>query len=170
MSIVESVTIRKAEASEIDEIVRMHLSLQEHLESSNSSIWKYTEDKKRSLKQQYIEHLVDENSLVLVADVDAKVVGFLFAAVSSRTEYVPSIVGSLSSIYVRRNYRRRGIGSRLIRGACGFFSSKKAEHIYVRYILGNNEGEGFWEYLGFKPILVTAGTLTSKIEDRIDSR
>ena len=40
----------------------------------------------------------------------------------------------------------------------------------MRYVLGNNEGEGFWEYFGFKPILVTAGTLASKIEDRIDSR
>lgn len=165
---VESVTIRKAEASELDEIVKMHLSLQEHLENSNSSIWKYTEDKKRLLKQQYTEHLVDESSLVLVAEGEAKVVGFLLATVSYRTDYVPNIVGSLSSIYVGRNYRRRGIGSRLIGKACRFFSLKKAEHIYVRYVLGNKEGAGFWEHLGFKPILVTAGTLTSKIEDRID--
>jgi ribosomal protein S18 acetylase RimI-like enzyme len=160
---VENVTIRKAKASELGEIVKMHLSLQEHLENSSSSIWKYTEDMKRLLRQQYTEHLVNENSLLLVAEVEANVVGFLLATVSSRTEYLPSIVGTLSSIYIGRNYRRRGIGSRMIREACEFFSSKKAEHIYVRYVLGNEEGEGFWEHLGFKQILVTGGALSREI-------
>jgi ribosomal protein S18 acetylase RimI-like enzyme len=126
---VESVSVRKAKASELDEIVRMHLSLQEHLEGSNSSIWRYTEDKKRSLKQQYAKHLQDENSLVLVVRAGAKTVGLLLATVSHRTEYVPSVVGSLSSIYVGENHRRRGIGSRLIKEAGRLFLRKKAEHV-----------------------------------------
>lgn len=147
----------------------MHLSLQEQLENNNSSIWKYTENKKRLLERQYAEHLVDENSLVLVAEAEAKVVGFLLATVSARTEYVPSIIGSLSTIFVEENYRRQGIGSRLIRKAYRFFSSKKAENIYVRYVMGNKEGEGFWKHLGFKTIIVTAGTLTSKIKEQINS-
>jgi len=167
---VESVIIRKAEATELAEIAKMHLSLQEHLENSNSSIWKYTKERKRLLKQQYTERLAEENSLVLVAEVRAKIAGFLLATVSSRTDYIPRIIGSLSSIYVHENYRRRGIGSRLVREACRFFSAKKAEHIYVRYVLGNTEGEGFWESLGFKPILLTAGTIASAIENRISSQ
>jgi len=167
---MESVTIRKAETSERGAIIKMHLALQKHLENSNSSIWRHTEEKRRVLKQQYAEQLVDENSLVLIAAVEAHVVGFLLATVSSRTEYVPSIVGTLSSVYVRRNYRRQGIGSQLIKEACRFFSLKQAEQIYVRYVLGNSEGEGFWKQLGFRPILVTAGSPRNKIEDRIDSR
>ena len=113
---------------------------------------------------------VDKNSLVLVAEVEAQIVGFLLATVTSRTEYEPSIIGNLSSIYVRSNYRRRGVGSRLIREACRFFSVKNAKHIYVRYVLGNNEGKRFWKHLQLKPILVTAGAPRSKIEDQIGSR
>jgi ribosomal protein S18 acetylase RimI-like enzyme len=168
--IVENVTIRKADASELDQIIKMHLSLQGHLENSNSCVWRYTEAKKRSLKQQYVEHLMDENSLVLVAEVDAKVVGFLLATVSHRAEYLPSIVASLSSIYVGRSYRRRGIGSRLIGEACRFFSLKKAKRIYVRYVLGNKEGEGFWKYLKFNPIIVTAEISASEIDDRMPNQ
>ena len=167
---MDSVTIRKAEASELNQIIGMHLSLQRHLENSNSRIWKYTEAKKQSLKQQYVNHLIDENSLFLVAEVDGKVVGFLLAMVSNRTEYLPSIVGNLSSIYVERSYRRRGFGSRLIREACKFFSLKKAERIYARFVLGNKEAEGFWEYLGFRSIIVTAGISLSEINDKIASQ
>ena len=165
-----SLTVRKAESSELKGIVKMHLSLQEQLQNSNSSLWKYTESKKRLLERQYAKHLVDENSLVLVAEVEAKVLGFLLATVSARTEYVPSNIGSLSSIFIEENSRRRGIGSRLIREACRFFSAKKAENIYVRYVMGYKEGNGFWKHLGFKTIIITAGTLTSKIKEQINSQ
>jgi len=91
---MENVTIRKAKVHELDEIVEMHMSLQEHLENSSSSIWRYTKEKKRLLRQQYTEHLADENSIVLVAEARAKIVGFLLATISSRTDYIPNVLGS----------------------------------------------------------------------------
>jgi ribosomal protein S18 acetylase RimI-like enzyme len=167
---MKSMTIRKAAISDLDEIVEMALFLQEHIENCSSSVWKHTDNRKRSLKKQYTEHLLDENSLVLIVEDKTKIIGLLLATVVSRADYLPSIVGSLSSVYVEKTHRRQGIGSMLIREACRFFHSKKAENIYLRYVLGNIEGERFWKHMGFKPILVTAGALTSKIEDRITGK
>ena len=48
---VKDLKIRKAEPSDLDKIVEMQLSLQEHLENSNPSIWRYTREKKELLKQ-----------------------------------------------------------------------------------------------------------------------
>ena len=95
---MEGVTIRKADISDLYELVGMALSLQEHIENCSSSVWKHTDDRKRSLRKQYTEHLLDENSLVLIAEDKAKIVGLLLATVVSRTDYIPSIVGSLSSV------------------------------------------------------------------------
>ncbi len=47
---VKDLKIRKAEPSDLDKIVEMQLSLQEHLENSNPSIWRYTREKKELLK------------------------------------------------------------------------------------------------------------------------
>jgi len=164
---MEGVKTRRAKISETDEVFNMHLSLQKHLENSSSSIWRYTEERKKLLKQQYTEWLTDKNSIVLVAEVGTKATGFLVATVSYRMDYSPNTVGNISAVYVQEKYRRRGIGSELVKEACRFFAAKKAKHIYVRYVLGDAGAERFWENLGFKPILLTAGSLVSTIEDRL---
>jgi len=58
------------------------------------------------------------------------------------------------------------IGSRLVQEICRFFKRKNVEDIYLRYVLGNKEGEKFWEKLGFKPILVTAHSRIDIVEKR----
>jgi len=167
---MKGVTTRRARIFETNKIFNMHLSLQKHLENCSSSIWRYTEEIKKLLKQQYTEWLADKNSIVLVAEVGTKVTGFLVATVNYRTDYSPNTTGNISAVYVEKKFRRRGIGSELVKEACRFFAAKKAKHIYIRYVLGNTEAERFWENLGFKPILLTAGTLVNTIEERISSK
>ena len=162
---MKQLIIRKAEASELDLIVEMQLSLQRHLENCSSSIWRYTEERKKLLRQDYEKYLTDKDSLLLVAELKGKVVGFISLNVTRRTDHLPNIIGNIGSIYILENLRRQSIGKRLVREACQFFKSKNAENLYLRYVLGNSEGENFWKKLGFKPILVTAGTNINTVED-----
>lgn len=162
---MRNLIIRKAEISDLDMVVDMQLSLQRHLEKCSSSVWRYTEERKKFLRQDYVKYLADENSLLLVAELKGEVVGFLSSTVAHRTDHLPKIIGNISSIYIQENFRRQGIGSRLVREACRFFRSKNAESLNLRYVLGNSEAERFWKTLGFKPILVTAGTNINTIED-----
>ena len=164
---MKDLEIRKADSSDLDKIVEMQLSLQEHLENSNPLIWRYTKEKKELLKRDLENQFMDENHLILVAEVKGEIVGFVHAEVQHRTTHIPAIIGSIANIFVHKNFRRKGIGSRLIQEVYRFFRTKNVKDVYLRYVLGNKEGEKFWEKLGFKPILVTAHSQVDMVEKRI---
>jgi len=166
---MRGLSLRRAVLSDVDAIVTMQLSLQRHLEKSNSLIWRYTDEKKKLIKKNLEEQIADENHLILIAEVKKEVVGFAHGEVRHRSTHLPAIIGSIATVFIDKDFRRRGIGSRLIQEICGFFRSKKVEDVYVRYALGNMEGERFWEKLGFEPILVTAHSRIDTIEKRITS-
>jgi hypothetical protein len=50
---------------------------------------------------------------------------------------------------------------------CKFFNSNKAEHLTVRYIIGNKEAEGFWRKLGFESIITTSGTYLKELDFKL---
>jgi ribosomal protein S18 acetylase RimI-like enzyme len=72
-------------------------------------------------------------------------------------------------MYVVKQFRRRGIGRRLIKELCKFFNSNKAEDLTVRYVIGNKEAEGFWRKLGFEPIITTSGTSATELDHKLRS-
>jgi predicted GNAT family acetyltransferase len=71
-------------------------------------------------------------------------------------------VGTISTVYVIPKFRRKGIGTSLIRQLCEFFTSQNVEQVTLRYIIGNKQAEKFWKKLGFKPLIASAQT---KLED-----
>ena len=152
------VTIRRASSSDIGTIVEFRLSLQEHVERSNRLVWRMTEVGKKLLRQKVENDLADGNTRVLLAEAGGETIGFAQGEVASRSDYAPRTVGHVSLVYVRKQFRRKGIGKRLMKELCKFFNSNKAEHLTVRYVIGNKEAEGFWVKLGFEPIISTSAT------------
>jgi GNAT superfamily N-acetyltransferase len=161
--------LRKAELSDVDAIFTMRVSLQRHLEKSNPLVWRKTEEEKNLIQKNLDEQLIDENHLLLIAEVEDEVVGFAHGEVQHRSTHIPAIIGNIGSIFIIENFQRRGIGTRLIQEICQFFRTKSVEDVYLRYVLGNREGERFWEKLGFQPILVTTHSAIDAIETRIKS-
>jgi GNAT superfamily N-acetyltransferase len=94
-------------------------------------------------------------------------IGFAQGEVASRGDYAPRTVGHISLLYVTKKFRRKGVGRRLVKGPCGFYSSNKADHLTVRYIIGNEEAEGFWAQLGFEPIISTGATYLKELDSRL---
>jgi len=66
-----------------------------------------------------------------------------------------------------KQFRRKGIGRRLMKGLVEFFNSNKAEHLTVRYIIGNKEAEGFWRKLGFESIITTSATYLKELDFKL---
>jgi ribosomal protein S18 acetylase RimI-like enzyme len=149
--------IRKAASSDVEKLVELRLLLQQHGEDSNPSVWRITEEGKALVKQKVENALVGINSQVLVAEMNGEVIGFIHGEVSRRTDYLPKSVGAISTIYVVKKLRRKGVGARLVNELFEFFNSERVEHVTLRYIVGNRAAEGFWKKLGFEPIITTAG-------------
>ena len=165
---MKNLTIRRATSSDVDTIVRLRLLLQEHAEESNLLVWRITERGKKLLKQGIKKDLSNRNTRVLLANnVDGETIGFAMGEVASRSDYEPRIVGHISLLYVMRRFRRKGVGRRLVKELCKFYNSSKAEHLTVRYIIGNEEAEGFWTKLGFESIISTSATHLNELDSAL---
>jgi len=162
-------TIRRAASLDVERIVELGLLLQEHVEESNPFVWRITEEGKKLIKQKVEADLANSNVLVLIAEADGEVIGYVQGEVTSRSDHVPGTVGQVSLMYVVKQFRRRGVGRRLIKELCKFFNSNKAEDLTVRYVIGNKEAEGFWRKLGFEPIITASRTSATELDLKLRS-
>ncbi len=152
---MENLTIRRAKPSDTKGIVDLRLLGQEHSERSNPSIWRMTKGGKRLLKEKVQNDLADDNIRILLAETDGQILGYVQGEVATRSDFAPRTVGFVSFIYVLEQFRREGIGRRLMKELCEFFDSNKAEYLTLRHIIGNKEADGFWRKLGFESIITT---------------
>jgi len=162
-------SIRKATPSDIDKLVQLRLLLQQHCEESNPMIWRMTEEGKTILKQRVQNELSINNSHVLIAEVNGEIIGSAHGEITRRTDYTPKTVGSMSTVYVVREFRKRGVGALLVKQLCELFDVEGVEDVTLRYIIGNKEAEAFWRKLGFKPIITTAKTSLKELENKTSS-
>jgi len=160
-------TIRKARASDGDELLRMRLRIQEHMEASNPGIWRITEEGRRQIWPEVEETLNDEEDRVLVAEEEGIIMGFAHGRVVSRETYTPRTIGHIDTIYVEPAKRRRSIGGGLVRELCEYFRERGVDEVNLRYVLGNEEADGFWMVLGFTPVIQTANTPLEALEERL---
>jgi len=161
--------IRRAACLDVDRIVELRLLLQHHVEVSNSLGWRITDEGKKLLKQNVENDLAENDICVLLAEADGKIIGYVQGEVTSRSDYLPRTVGHVSLIYVMKKFRRKGVGKRLMQDLCKFFNLNKAEHLSVRYMIGNVEAEGFWTKLGFEPIITTGATYAKELDFKLKS-
>jgi len=167
---MDNLKIRRAASSDVERIVELGLLLQEHAEKSNPLIWRITEEGKKLIKQKVETDLTDSNVLVLLAEAHGEVIGYVRGEVTSRSDHVPRIVGQVSLMYVIKQFRRKGVGRRLMEELCKFFNSNKAKNLTVRYIIGNKEAEGFWGKLGFESIIMTSSTHLGELDSKLNAK
>jgi len=166
---MDNLTIRRAASSDVERIVELRLLLQEHAEKSNPLIWRITKEGKKLLKQKVESDLADSNIQVLLAEADGEIIGYVQGEVTRRSDHMPATVGQVSLMFVLKQFRRKGVGRRLVKELCKFFGSNKAEDLTVRYIIGNREAEGFWRKLGFEPIITTSSTHPKELDSKLEA-
>ena len=112
---MSNLTIRKAATSDVERIVELRLLSQEHAESSNPLIWRITEEGKKLIKQKVETDLADSNVQVLLAEANGEIIGYVRGEVTRRSDHMPRTVGQISLMYVVKQFRRRGVGKRLMK-------------------------------------------------------
>ena len=140
--------------------------LQEHLERGTPRLWLRRIDRRKQAGE-FEEHLKSDCTRVLVAEEDAHVVGFAIGTVEDRGDDKPGVVGSVGWVFVRKERRGKGIGRGLVAALLDFFDSRDVEDVTLRYVVGNQEAEGFWEKLGFEPVIHTVVAYPDEIRRRL---
>lgn len=89
-----------------------------------------------------------------VAELDSKLIGFCYSYISVKPNYFKlERFGFIGDLFVREEFRRLGIGRRLVEDALEFFQKKKINQIELLVAIKNDETIRFWEALGFDHLL-----------------
>ena len=108
-----------------------------------------------NVRSGYEEHLrnlmADADTLVLVALDNRKVVGLCIAQVkNSSPAFKRERFGFIDELAVKAEYRRRGIGTRILGKILDWFKSRNIDMIELDVAAANPVGYPFWEKHGFK--------------------
>lgn len=93
-------------------------------------------------------------SVVYVAELDGKVVGFMLGRVKRVAPYLGGVlVGELSDMWVEPEARRYGIGEKLSRLTIDWLREQKVHSVEVQILEGNQPIWRLYEKMGFQPEL-----------------
>lgn len=140
--------IRKEEVSKASELLarlkRLNGEFDPLLKTSGS-----LEKEARTALEQAIE---DNNSIVMVALDQSKVVGLVKGVLGDRVFYEPRKEGAIVEFYILPEYRRRTLGKELISEASLQLRKKGAELITAEFPSQNEIAKNFYEKLGFRSL------------------
>lgn len=96
------------------------------------------------------EDLAEKQGFLLVAKSRSKLVGFIYATISSRPVEITRTIGSINDLYVLPEYRGRGMGRKLMAECLSKLKDAKVEVVYIRVLVENKIAISLYEKLGFK--------------------
>ena len=91
-------------------------------------------------------------SVVFIAEVDDKSVGYLAAAYSDKAFRSTNPIAELENMYVDEVYRRQGLGSRLVDSFKEWAKDNDVARIRVGAFSANDQALGFYRKCGFNDL------------------
>ncbi|ABO08005.1 GNAT family N-acetyltransferase [Pyrobaculum calidifontis] len=103
--------------------------------------------------RKYVENALESpSSVVLVAVEGDRIVGVFKGDVEDRIFYKPRYAGVIREFYVLPEYRRKGIGKRLMMEGIELLRKKGAELIMASFPALNEIAVNFYKKMNFRPI------------------
>ena len=151
---VNKMKIRKAELGDLKQIVEIynegsidegklqfpHVSRKEMKKELEKQKWRRLKGWRKELKSK--------KNLWIVAEEKGKIIGFANADIDKDKE------GRLTFLYVKRNYRKKGIGEELTKKRISWLKSRRIKRIESGVYLKNKPSINNLKKAGFKPISI----------------
>lgn len=97
------------------------------------------------------DHLVNPNKIVLVAQIDGEITGYLAGTTGEMESWRSIKRGEVQDMYVRPEYRSLGIGNKLMKEFFDWCKEKGDKKVVVHTYDSNERGINFYKKCGFKP-------------------
>ncbi len=106
-----------------------------------------------SISKEYIKSKISSpNSVVLVAEIEGKVVGVVVGDVEDRLFYEPRMAGVIREFYILPEFRRKGLGKRMMNEVMDALRKKGAQMITAEFPALNEIAIEFYRKMNFRPI------------------
>lgn len=148
---MSQIVIRKADRADPGKILELILRLK-RLNEEFDSLLQVRDDAAEKGKTYVESSLTSEKSLVLVAEDKGKIVGVMKADIRERTFYEPKTEGAIVDLYVLPEYRRSGLGAKLIEETINKLKGK-ADIVTAEFPSQNMIAADFYRKLGFRAII-----------------
>ena len=117
-------------------------------------------DSARVLRQWLNSRLRDPSSIGFVAEQDGACIGFLIGRIDE-WESIPPVLeprkmGIIDAVYVDEQFRRNGIGARLVQHALQVMRKQNAAAVETIYDAWSDASAALWREAGFAPWMVHA--------------
>lgn len=132
--------IRKARKEEIDEITDAYLD-------AYSGMEKYCYRKRKDVKR-YIKWLFGRDASGIFVAVDEKIIAFI-ASDSFWHSFYEGDVGEIHEMFVRKEYRKKGVGRKIMKRAEEYLTSKGREVMELWVGRENKNAIKFYRKMGY---------------------
>lgn len=106
-----------------------------------------------SVAKDYIKSkIASKDSVVLVAEIDGRIVGLILGDVEDRVFYEPKIAGVIREFYIMPEYRRKGLGKRMMSEMADALRRRGAQIIMADFPSLNEIAVEFYKKMNFRPI------------------
>ncbi len=151
---MDSVVIREAKKEDVEQAADLMVRMKK-LNGEFDPLFKVVKDADRRATRYLNESIASESCLVLVAETDKKVIGFLRAEVKDRLFYEPVKEGVVTDFYILPEGRRKALGNEILTKASKKLKQMGAAMIVVEFPAQNEIAVRFYVKSGFNAFVNT---------------
>lgn len=146
--------LREAKSKDLKEVAKLEIKLTkyERVFDKKLKVWIERDN------LLYIKHEVlgKNKGKIFIALDGNKVVGYCDGWVEKAPpEYVFDKIGYIEDCFVMENYRRRGVGGRLVKELLKWFKSRNVNYAKINVYSKNKGAHDVWESIGFKDTILS---------------
>ncbi|BAB59924.1 N-terminal acetyltransferase complex subunit [ARD1] [Thermoplasma volcanium GSS1] len=140
--------------SVMDQLLRL-----KRLNSEFDCIFNVSEQSKADIEKYINKIMNSDDHVLLVAELDNKITGILFADILFRIYYEPKYEARIREFYVMPEYRRNGIGKKLIDALKRELDPKGITFITAEFPALNLIAQNFYKKIGYREIVTIYGQI-----------
>lgn len=148
-----NIVIKKADISNLKDIQSLNHKLFEleynNFDSALKVGWTYEEEGTR-----YFENMIN-NEIVYIAIDDDKIIGYLAGSVNIENSYVTKSLAEVDNMFILEEYRKYGIGSKLMNQFKEYCVKNNIEELKVTASAKNHNAIEFYKKNGFEEFEIT---------------
>ena len=139
--------VRKAKKEDIEDINKLDRESTKYHKKFDKDFYSISEKWWKMKRESQIKAIKSSTNLILVVEIDGKVVGYIWGFVETIMKYR---ICKIQELIITSKQRGKGIGTKLIKQMLDFFKDKKCIISEIEVFVDNIPAIQVYEKAGFK--------------------